>query len=157
MVWHAARFRKTEIAPNRAAGVFSRGTTMRNFTMSLFASHRVRSRIDDVNDRAHRAMNSASDAVDHARYAARPAVEDVQSLLRSLENALHPLTDEGSAEANRASRTLHARADQLRRAANDRAHQARERMDWALDRTEETITAAPFKSVGVAVAIGAAI
>ncbi|MWL01772.1 hypothetical protein GQM21_32500, partial [Escherichia coli] len=46
---------------------------MRNFTMSLFASHRVRSRIDDVNDRAHRAMNSASDAVDHARYAARPA------------------------------------------------------------------------------------
>ena len=30
-------------------------------------------------------------------------------------------------------------------------------MDWALDRTEETITAAPFKSVGVAVAIVAAI
>ena len=79
--------------------------------MSLFASQRVRSRIDDVNDRAHRAMNSASDAVDHARYAARPAVEDVQSLLRSLENAIHTLTDEGSAEASRARRTLHARAD----------------------------------------------
>ncbi|MGT2434392.1 DUF883 family protein [Cupriavidus basilensis] len=108
--------------------------------MSLFASQRhVRSRIDDVNDRAHRAMNSASDAVDHARYAARPAVADVQSLLRSLENAIHTLTDEGSAEASRARRTLHARADQLRQAANDRAHQARERMDWALDRTEETI------------------
>lgn len=125
--------------------------------MSLFANQRVRSRIDDVNDRAHRAMSSASDAVEQARYAARPAVEDVQSLLRSLENAIHTLTDEGSAEASRASRTLHARADQLRRAANDRAHQARERMDWALDRTEETITSAPFKSVGVAVAIGAAI
>ncbi|WP_260393044.1 hypothetical protein [Ralstonia sp. SET104] len=102
-------------------------------------------------------MDSASDAVDHARHAARPAVEDVQSLLRSLENAIHTLTDEGSAEANRASRTLHARADQLRRATEDRAHQARERMDWALDRTEETITGAPFKSVGVAVVIGAAI
>ena len=125
--------------------------------MSLFASQRVRSRIDDVNDRAHRAMRSAGDAVDNARHAARPAVDDVQSLLRSLENAIHTLTDEGSAEASRASRTLHARADQLRRAANERAHQARERMDWALDRTEETITSAPFKSVGVAVAIGAAI
>ena len=125
--------------------------------MSLFASQRVRSRVDDINDRAHRAMNSASDAVDHARYAARPAVEDIQSLLHSLENAIHTLTDEGSTEASRARRALRARADQLRRTANDRAHQARERVDWALDRTEETITGAPFKSVGVAVAIGAAI
>ncbi len=125
--------------------------------MSLFASQRVRSRVDDINDRAHRAMNSASDAVDHARYAARPAVEDVQSLLRSLENAIHTLTDEGSNEASRARHALRARAEQLRRAANDRAHQAKERVDWALDRTEETITGAPFKSVGVAVAIGAAI
>ncbi|MGM3275144.1 DUF883 family protein [Ralstonia sp. 24A2] len=125
--------------------------------MSLFASQRVRNRIDDVSDRAHRAMRSAGDAVDNARHATRPAVDDVQSLLRSLESAIYTLTDEGSAEARRASRTLHARADQLRRAANDRAHQARDRMDWALGRTEDTITSAPFKSVGVAVAIGAAI
>ncbi|MVW16828.1 hypothetical protein GP677_28005, partial [Escherichia coli] len=68
-------FAKTETAPEPTAPpeYAFRGVTMRNFTMSLFASHRVRSRIDDVNDRAHRAMNSASDAVDHARYAARPA------------------------------------------------------------------------------------
>ncbi|WP_199032558.1 YqjD family protein [Ralstonia sp. ASV6] len=125
--------------------------------MSLFASQRIRNRIDDIDDRAHRAMRSAADAVDDARHAARPAVDDVQSLLRSLESAIHTLTDEGGTEARRASRTLHARADQLRRAANDRAHQARDRMDWALSRTEDTITSAPFKSVGVAVAIGAAI
>ena len=125
--------------------------------MSLFANHRVRSRIDEVNDRARRVMDSASDAVDHARSASRPAVEDVQSLLRSLEDAIHTLTDEGSAEADRASRTLQARADQLRRAANERDHKERERMDWALGRAEETITAAPFRAVGVAVAIGAAI
>ncbi len=122
--------------------------------MSLFASQRIRNRIDDVNDRAHRVMSSAADAAAEARHAARPAVEDVQSLLHSLEDAIHALTDEGSAEARR---TLNARAKQLRRAANKRARQARQQMDWALDRTEDTITAAPFKSVGVAVAIGAAI
>jgi ElaB/YqjD/DUF883 family membrane-anchored ribosome-binding protein len=125
--------------------------------MSLFASQRVRSRVDDVNQHAHRALNGVADAADRARHAARPAMEDVQSLLHSLESAIQTLTDEGGSEASRARRALHARADQLRRAANDRAHQARERMDRALDRTEETITAAPFRSVGVAVAIGAAI
>ena len=121
--------------------------------MSLFASQRVRNRFEDVNEHARRALNGASAAVNHAR----PAVEDVQSLLHSLEGAIEALADEGSAEARRARRTLQVRAEQLRRTANDRAYLACRRMDWALDRTQETISAAPLKSVGVAVAIGAAI
>lgn len=125
--------------------------------MSLFASQRVRNRFEDVNEHARRALNGASAAVNHARHAARPAVEDVQSLLHSLEGAIEALADEGSAEARRARRTLQVRAEQLRRTANDRAYLACRRMDWALDRTQETISAAPLKSVGVAVAIGAAI
>ncbi|ANH72697.1 DUF883 family protein [Ralstonia insidiosa] len=125
--------------------------------MSLFASQRIRNRFEDVSEHARRALNGTSAAVNHARHAARPAVEDVQSLLHSLEDAIEALADEGSAEASRARRTLRARADALRHTANDRAHQARERMDWALGRTQETISAAPFKSIGVAVAIGAAI
>ena len=125
--------------------------------MSLFASQRVRSRVDDVNERAHRALSSAGDAIDDARHAANPAVQDVQKLLRSLEDAIQTLTDEGGTEARRARHAIQARAEQLRRAANDRAHQARETMDWARDRTEDTITSAPFRSVGVAVAVGAVI
>jgi len=106
--------------------------------MSLFASHRAHTHHDDL-------------------HAARTAAEDVQSLLRSLEHAIQTLTDEGGHEADHLRRTLRIRADQLRRVANRRAHQARERVDWARERTQETISAAPFKSVGVAVAIGAVV
>lgn len=144
----------TEITANHcAASKHSRGAKMRTFAMSLFASQRASNRFEDVNEHARRALNGASAAVNHAR----PAVEDVQNLLHSLEGAIAALADEGSAEARRARRTLLARADQLRRTANDRAHLARKHMGRALDRTQETISAAPLKSVGVAVAIGAAI
>ena len=76
--------------------------------MSLFASQRIRNRFEDVNEQARRALNGTSAAVNHARHAARPAVEDVQSLLHSLEDAIEALADEGSAEASRARRTLRA-------------------------------------------------
>lgn len=156
-MWPA--FAKTGTAPGPTAPpeYVSWSATVRNFIMLFFVSHCVRNRIDDINDRVYRAVDSTSDATGRARYVARPAAEDAQGLLRSFEDAIYILTDEGSVEADRTSRTPHACADQLCRIANECAHQARERMDWVLDCTEETITAVPFKSTGVAVAIRAAI